>query len=103
MVRVYKNGKMVEIPKSEIEAEERAERALLAGSTAPDALFQCERANPETMAQLARLAGTTVADLGQRRHGQEDVDPECPVKLDEGRKRCWQCPVWDRLGTTPFD
>lgn len=103
MVRVYRGGRLVEVPKSEIEAEERAERERLSGSTAKDALFQCERADPETMVALARLAQTTVADLGNRRHGKEDVDPACPVQLDVGRKRCWDCPVWDRLGTTPFD
>jgi hypothetical protein len=102
MVRVYRGGQVVLIPRSEIEAEEAADRARLEGSTAPDALYQCEKANPETMAALARLANTTIADLGRRRHGKEGVDPECPVQLDDGRKRCWDCPVWDRLGTTPF-
>lgn len=94
---------MVLVPRAEIAAAELAERKKMAGgSDDPNALYGCELANHETMVQLAKLAGTTVGDLQRRRHGPSDVDVECPAELPEGRRRCWDCPVWDRLGVTPF-
>lgn len=64
-------------------------------------LFVCEAANMATMEQLAKMGGVTVADLQNRRHMK--ADPRCPDWAPAGRKRCWNCPYWNRYpNETPF-
>ena len=78
-----------------------------------DALYVCERGNRETVAQLAKLADTTISDLERRRiefsgvdNGMNGPSSSCPDRIpqNDGRRRCWQCPYWDRHpDETPFD
>ena len=79
-----------------------------------DALYVCERGNRETIAQLAKLADTTISDLERRRIEFTKPDASslngpsssCPDRIpqNDGRRRCWQCPYWDRHpDETPFD
>jgi hypothetical protein len=71
-----------------------------------DALYVCERGNRETVAQLAKLGETTISDLERRRLDFTETTPECPDRIpqDDGRRRCWRCPYWNRhLDETPFD
>jgi len=78
-----------------------------------DALYVCERGNRETIAQLAKLADTTISDLERRRieHAAPDNATNgplssCPDRIpqNDGRRRCWQCPYWSRHSDeTPFD
>lgn len=104
MVRVFRNGALVLVPRAEIEEQEKREALRIAGGdhANPQALYGCEGADLATMTSLAKLAGTTIADLQRRRHAKSDIDPECPDTLPEGRRRCWDCPVWERLQITPF-
>lgn len=101
MVKVYRGGKLVEVPKAEIDAQDERDRQRRKGSVSADALYMCEDADPETMAHLAKLANTTIQDLQFRRHVH--ADPQCPDELGEGRRRCWNCPFWNRHpDITPF-
>jgi len=71
-----------------------------------DALYVCERGTRETVAQLAKLAETTISDLERRRLDFTATVPECPERIpqDDGRRRCSRCPYWDRhQDETPFD
>lgn len=78
-----------------------------------DALYVCERGNRETVAQLAKLADTTISDLERRRiefagldNGTNGPLSSCPDRIpqNDGRRRCWQCPYWNRhQDETPFD
>jgi hypothetical protein len=79
-----------------------------------DALYVCERGNRETIAQLAKLADTTISDLERRRidfveDGKQHFngpDIDCPDRIsqNDGRRRCWRCPYWTRhADETPFD
>jgi hypothetical protein len=79
-----------------------------------DALYVCERGNRETIAQLAKLADTTISDLERRRidfveDGEQHFngpDINCPERIpqNDGRRRCWRCPYWDtHQDETPFD
>lgn len=64
-------------------------------------LFVCEGANLETMAALAKMAGCSVQELQRRRH--LNPDSHCPEYAPDGRRRCWNCPYWDRHPEqTPF-
>lgn len=69
-----------------------------------DAVHVCEEADPQTLALLANLAGTTIADL-QRRRLPLKIHAACPANIpDRGfpQRRCWLCPVWNKLDATPF-
>lgn len=72
-----------------------------------DALYVCEKGNRETVAQLAKLADTTISDLERRRLDFVEPSPTmCPDRIpqNDGRRRCWRCPYWNRhLDETPFD
>lgn len=78
-----------------------------------DALYVCEQGNRETVAQLAKLADTTISDLERRRiefsqldSGMNGPSSSCPDRIpqNDGRRRCWRCPYWDRhQDETPFD
>jgi len=73
----------------------------------PESLYVCEQGNHATVRALAKLAGTTLADLERRRLGYCEPDAGCPEQVDQAhgaRRRCWQCPFWarhtdDNLGT----
>jgi len=78
-----------------------------------DALYVCERGNRETVAQIAKLANTTISDLERRRIEFSAVDngingpmSDCPDRIpqNDGRRRCWRCPYWNNHpDETPFD
>lgn len=77
------------------------ERAARLGSNNVTHPWACEPADDVTMAQLARLAGGTVADLQWRRHPHDD---QCPETVPVTRRRCMTCPFWARHpDLTPFD
>lgn len=77
------------------------ERAAVLGSNNLEHPWACEPADDVTMAQLAKLAGTTVRDLQYRRNPR---DPDCPERVPVTRARCWRCPFWARHPElTPFD
>lgn len=71
------------------------------------ALYVCETADRKTIAGLAQLAGTTIAELEHRRLdflGSQWED--CPDVLTQtdALRRCMMCPYWDRhRDETPFD
>lgn len=75
-----------------------------------NALYVCDAWNPETAKQLAALAQMSIADLqGRRRDAIQQTFPDkanCPdqIPFNDPRRRCWNCPYWDRHATeTPFD
>ena len=71
-----------------------------------DALYVCEQGNRESVAMLAKLADTTIADLERRRIDYRTPLADCPERIPQtdGRRRCMMCPYWTRHSTeTPFD
>lgn len=72
-----------------------------------DALYVCEVSGRETIAQLAKLAEGTISDLKPYDRGLNNGPfSDCPERIpqNDGRRRCWRCPYWDRhKDETPFD